>query len=123
MAGIRPVATTASQPSAAAATASYVAASNAAVRWARPSAAVGAVPVTTALTTGRKGRPIGASGRPTVSSSSAKSGGAHTRTSAPSACRPTASPTIGSTSPRDPYAINNTRIERTLISMNAGRGR
>jgi hypothetical protein len=35
---------------------------------------------------------------------------AHTRTSAPSARDCTASPTIGSTSPRDPYVDNNTRI-------------
>jgi hypothetical protein len=40
----------------------------------------------------------------------AQSGGAHTRTSAPSARNRTASPTIGSASPRNMYVDNNTRI-------------
>jgi hypothetical protein len=38
------------------------------------------------------------------------SGGVHTRTSESSARNRTASPTIGSTSPRDLYVDNNTRI-------------
>lgn len=38
------------------------------------------------------------------------SGGPHISTSAPMAWSCTASPTIGSTSPRDPYVANNTRI-------------
>ena len=121
-AGIKPVATTASHPSAAAATASYVAATKAAARWDRPAAGSGTVPVTAPFTVGRTGRPIGTSGTPTPSSSSAKSGGAHTCTSAPSARNCTASPTIGSTSPRDPYVINNTRISR-LAFPSSGFGR
>ena len=59
---------------------------------------------------GHRHTPIGTGGTPTRASSSAKSGGAHTRTSAPSARDCTASPTIGSTSPRHPYVDNNTRI-------------
>jgi hypothetical protein len=49
-------------------------------------------------------RTIGRTGWPTGTS------GAHTRTSTPSARNRTAIPTIGSTSPRDPYLDNNTRI-------------
>jgi len=60
----------------------------------------------------RIGWPTGTSGTPTSASSSAKSGGAHTRTFAPSARNRTASPTSGSTSPRDPCVDNNTRISR-----------
>ena len=64
------------------------------------------------VTSGRTGWPTGASGTPTGASSSAKSGGAHTGTSAPSARNCTASPTIGSTSPRDPYVDINTHAFR-----------
>ncbi len=39
-------------------------------------------------------------------------GGAHIRTSAPSSCNRTARPNSGSTSPRDPHVDNNTRISR-----------
>ena len=66
------------------------------------------------VTIGRTGWPTGTSGTPTPASRSANSssGGAHTRTCAPSARNRTASPTIGSTSPREPYVDNNTRISR-----------
>ncbi len=71
-------ATSASHPSAAAATLSNCAATN---------------------STARRGK-------------SAADGGAHTRTSARSARNRTASPTIGSTSPRDPVVDNNTRMSQ-----------
>src|ERR671917_339313 len=54
--------------------------------------------------------PVATSGTPTRASSSAKSGGAHTDISAPSARNRTASPTIGSTSLCDSYVDINTRI-------------
>jgi hypothetical protein len=54
--------------------------------------------------------PVATSGTPTRASGSAKSGGAHTHASAPSARNRTASPTIGPTSPRDPYVDDDTRI-------------
>src|SRR5215204_2452096 len=54
--------------------------------------------------------PVATSGTPTRASRSAKSGGAHTDISAPSARNCTASPTIGSRSPSDSYVDNNTRI-------------
>jgi hypothetical protein len=59
---------------------------------------------------GHRDAPVGTSGTPTPGNSSTKSGDEHTRTSAPSARECTASLTIGSTSPRDPYIDNNTRI-------------
>jgi hypothetical protein len=43
-------------------------------------------------------------------SGGAQSGSAHTRTCVPRARNRTASPTIGSTPPRDLYVDNNTRI-------------
>ncbi len=49
---------------------------------------------------------------PTSASRSEQSGGALTRTSAPSARNCTASATSGSTSPRPPYVDNNTRISQ-----------
>ena len=60
----------------------------------------------------RQGRSNGTIGTPASASSCANSssGGAHTRTCAPSARSCTASATIGSTSPRDPYVVNTTRI-------------
>ena len=72
----------------------------------------GVFPVNTWRTISRTEWPAGTSGTPTRASRSAKSGGAHTRTSAPSARSAPASPTIGSTSPRDPYVDNNTRTCR-----------
>ena len=53
-------------------------------------------------TSWRTGGPAGTSGTPTWASRSAQSGGAHTRTSAPSSRNRTASPASGSTSPRPP---------------------
>jgi hypothetical protein len=52
----------------------------------------------------RADRPTGTNGAPTLANrrSNSSSGGAHTRTSTPSARNRTASPTSGSTSPRDP---------------------
>jgi hypothetical protein len=47
-----------------------------------------------------------------AASRSAQSGGAHTRTSAPSARNRTASPTSGSTPPRESYVDNDTRTSR-----------
>jgi len=49
-------------------------------------------------------------GHPASRSANSLSGGAHTRTFALSARNCTASPTSGSTSPRDPVADNSTRI-------------
>src|SRR5215218_2957034 len=99
-------AASASHPSATAATVSNCAATNSAARRGRSAADGGVAPVPS----GRTGWPTGTSGAPTRASSSAKSGGAHTRISAPSARNRTASPTIGSTSPRDSFVDNNTRI-------------
>jgi hypothetical protein len=59
---------------------------------------------------GHRDTPVGSRGTPTRASSSAQSGDVHIRTSAPSARECTASLTIGSTPPRDPYIDNNTRI-------------
>ena len=100
-----PVASSRSQPSAAAATVSYCAAMNSATRRVRSSGVDG-------RSHDRHGWTNGTSGTPTPASSSlnSSSGGAHTRTSASSARSCTASATIGSTSPRDPYVDNNTRI-------------
>ena len=105
-AGIKPVATNASHPSAAAATVSNCAATNSAATRGASAGDDGFAPCTSA----RTDWPTGTSGTPTRASSSAKSGGAHTRTSAPSSRNRTASATIGSTSPRDPHVDNNTRI-------------
>ena len=107
-AGIMPVATIASHPSAAAGTASNWPAINSAARRGRADADGAAV------VSARADGPTGTSGTPTPASRSAKSssGGAHTRTSAPSSRNCTASPTSGSTSPRDPYVDNNTRTSR-----------
>ena len=69
--------------------------------------------------------PTGVSGTPARASSSAKtsSGGAHTRTSAPSSRNCTASATTGSTSPRDPYVDNTTRTAQTpKMSINSAYG-
>jgi hypothetical protein len=112
-AGIKPVATSASHPSAAAAIVSNCVATNSAARRGASAADGGVAPVTI----GRTGRPTDTSGTLTPASSSTNtlSGGAHTRTSAPSARNRTASPTSGSTSPRDPYVDNNTRMSRLLF--------
>ena len=98
------VARSTSHPSAAAATVSYCAAMNSATRRVRSSAVDGRCHE-------RHGRPNGTIGTPAPASSSANSssGGAHTRTSALSARSSTARPTIGSTSPRDPYVDSSTR--------------
>jgi hypothetical protein len=89
-AGIMPVATSASHPAAASVTA--LTASN----W--PANSSAACPVASV----RADRPAGTSSKPTSATRSAKFGGAHTRTSAPRARSCTASPSIGSTSPREP---------------------
>src|SRR4051812_37719201 len=102
-AGITPVATNASHPSAAAVTASNWLAINSAARRGRDDG--GGAAVVSALADW----PTGTIGTPTPANRCAKSssGGAHTTTSAPSARNRTASPTSGSTSPRDPYVDNN----------------
>jgi hypothetical protein len=106
---VRPAATSTSHPSAAEATASACPAITPAAR----SAADGGIfPVNTWRTISRTDWPAGTSGTPTRASRSEKSGGAHTRTSTPSARSAPANPTIGSTSPRDPYVDNNTRTCR-----------
>jgi hypothetical protein len=81
-AGIRPVATSTSHPSAAAVTASTGAATSSAASRNAVAADGGFAPVTTERTDG----PSGTSGTPARASSStnSSSGGAHTRTSAPS---------------------------------------
>lgn len=106
--GNGPVASNASQPSAAAATVPNWAPINAAARSARPAAEPG----TTVVTSGRTGAPVGTISTPTPANSStnSSSGGAHTRTSTPNSRSRTASPTIGSTLPRAPYVDNSTRI-------------
>ena len=111
-AGVTPLATTttASHPSAAAVTASNCAATSSAARRENSSGDGGVVLVSTWRTISRTEGPAGTSGTPTPASRSAKSGGAQTLTSAPSARSCTASATIGSTSPRDPYVDNTTRI-------------
>ncbi len=103
------VATSTSHPSAAATSVSYHPAITSARRGFRSSAVDGSI-----RSHERSGRPNGTSGMPTRASISANSssGGAHTRASAPSARSCTASATIGSTSPRDPYVDNNTRTSR-----------
>ena len=106
--GNRPVATSASQPSAAAGSLSNCSAINSAARRGTSAIDGGVAP----CTSWRTGGPNGTSGTPNWASRSAQSGGAHTRTSAPSARNCTASPTSGSTSPRPPYVDNNTRISR-----------
>jgi hypothetical protein len=65
-----------------------------------------------AVVSSRADRPTGTSGTPTPASRAANSssGGAHTSTSAPCSRNRTASATIGSTSPRDPYVDSNARI-------------
>src|SRR3954452_23189212 len=110
-AGVMPLATIASAPSAAAATASNCAATKSAARRGRSG---GAPSTCTWCSNWRTDGPAGTSGMPTRASSSvnSSSGGAHTRTSAPSARNCTASPTNGWTSPRDPYVDNTTRTSR-----------
>jgi hypothetical protein len=67
---------------------------------------------------GHSDTPVGISGTPTPgSSSSAKSGDVHTHTSAPNPSDRSTSSNSGSTSPRDPYVGNNTRIFVTPISV------
>jgi hypothetical protein len=109
-AGIRPVASSASHPSAAALSVSNRAATSSGASRNASLAVGGFVPATTERTDG----PSGTSGTPTRASSAANSssGGAHTRASAPSSRNPTASPASGSTSPRDPHVVNNTRTSR-----------
>src|SRR6266700_8205013 len=105
-AGIKPVTTSASHPSAAAASVSNCAANISAASRGTSAADGGVGP----CTSGRTGGPTGTSGTPTSASRSAQSGGAHTRTSAPSARNRTASPTSGSTPPRESYVDKSTRI-------------
>ncbi len=103
--GSRPVVTSASHPSAAAASASSCAdVDSAAIRG--TSAADGLV---APCSNGRTGGPTGTTSTPTSASRSVRSGGAHTTVSAPSARGATASATSGSTSPRPPYVDNTTR--------------
>ena len=117
-AGIKPVATNASHPSAAAATVSNCAATKSAATRGASAGVDGFTPCTSA----RTDRPTGTIGTPTRASCSAKSGGAHIRTSAPSARNATANPNIGSTSPRDPHVDNNTRISLPPFSASSGFG-
>ena len=75
--GNRPVATRASQPSAAAGSLSNCSAINSAARRGTSATDGGVAP----CSSWRTGGPIGTSGTPTSASRSAQSGGAHTRTS------------------------------------------
>ncbi|MDT7747391.1 MAG: hypothetical protein QOD96_1053 [Pseudonocardiales bacterium] len=105
-AGIMPVTTIASHPRAARVTASnWLAITSVAYRGMDDGGGAAAV---SALADG----PTGTIGTPTPASRSAKSGGAHTRTWAPSSRNRTARATTGSTSPRLPYVDNNTRTQR-----------
>jgi hypothetical protein len=67
-------------------------------------------------------RPSGTSGTSTRASrlANSSSGGAHTRACAPSPRNATASPASGSTSPRDPHVVNNTRTSQLPISVGSG---
>jgi len=65
--------------------------------------------------------PTTTSGTSTSASRATKSGGAHIRTSAPSDRNRTANATSGSTSPRGPYAHNNTRMRIPLFLAHLGR--
>lgn len=120
-AGINPVATSTSHPSAAAVSVSNRAATSSGASRNASAAFGGLVPVTTERTVG----PSGTSGTPARSSSAtnSSSGGAHTRTSAPSSRSRTASPASGSTSPRDPHVDNSTRMVESPISAGPGFGR
>ena len=104
-AGITPDATTASHPSAAAPTLSNAAALTSTMRRGT-SAGVGGLAACTSWCTGG---PKGTSGTPASASRSAQSGGAHISTSAPSSRNRTASPTSGSTPPRESYVNSSTR--------------
>jgi hypothetical protein len=108
-AGITPLATRASHPSAVAATLSNQVAINSAVSRGTSSGDGGVAPCTSA----RTGSPTGTSSTPTSASRSAQSGGAHTSASAPSSCNRTASAASGSTPPRESYVDNSTRISRS----------
>ena len=108
-AGIKPDATTASHPSAAGATVSNCIATKLAAVFGASAGVSGFSPCSMS----RSDLPIGISGTPARSASSAKSGGAQTRTSTPSPRNATANPIIGSTSPREPHVDNNTRIRTT----------
>ncbi|GHD53963.1 hypothetical protein GCM10010317_037450 [Streptomyces mirabilis] len=112
-AGIRPVAGSASHPSAAAVSVSYLAATSSGASQNAVAADGGLSPVTTERTDG----PSGTSGTPTRAGSATNpsSGGAHTRTSAPSSRNPIASPASGSASPRDPHVDNSTRTSRLPV--------
>src|SRR5215831_5937992 len=107
-AGVKPVATSASHPSAAAGTLSNHAAISSAARRGTSASDGGFAPWTSECT----GGPTGTSGTPTSASRSAQSGGAHIRTSAPSSRNRTASPTSGSTPPRESYVDNSTRTSQ-----------
>src|SRR5215475_14533115 len=107
-AGITPLATSASHPSAAAVTLSNQVAINSAVSRGTSSGDGGVAPCTSA----RTGSPTGTSGTPTSASRSVQSGGAHTSASAPSARNRTPSAASGSTPPRESYVDNSTRIPR-----------
>jgi hypothetical protein len=104
----RLVETSASHPSAAAATVSNCAAINPSTCRRRSSSDRGAAAVIIA----RTDSPKGTRGTPKPASrwANSSSGGAHIRTWTPSACNCTASPTSGSTPPRESYVDNNTRI-------------
>ncbi len=110
-AGVKPVATSASHPSAAGVTLSNHAAINSAPRRGTSAMDGGAAPCTSA----RTGSPTGTSGTPTSASRCAQSGGPHIRTSAPSACNRTASASSGSMPPRESYVDNSTRTFASSI--------
>jgi hypothetical protein len=68
----------------------------------------------------RTDEPAGTSGTPTRASRSSKSGGAHSRTSTPSAFSATARAAIGSTSPREPYVDKDHAHFAAPISVASG---
>lgn len=106
--GRRPHATTASQPSAAAMSASYCLATISAawpeMSFARLSGEAAAERLIISFTHSRTGAKAGTSSTPAREHSAANSSspGTLTRTSAPSACNRSPSATTGSTSPREP---------------------
>ena len=107
-AGIRPVATSTSQPSAAAGSVSNRAATSSAASR-NASSADGAFSL---VVTDRVEGPSGMSVTPTRARSAvnSSSGGAHTRTSAPSSRSRSARAASGSMSPREPQVDNRTRM-------------
>ncbi len=118
---ISPVATSTSHPSAASDSLSNCSATSSSLRRPSSSADSGVAP----CMSGRTGPPTGISTTPAPASRCAYSvsGGAHTVTRAPRLRNSTASATTGSTSPRDPYVVNNACMSATFLFLTPCSGR